>query len=96
MAPCGCQQKGTPTAHTPFGELFLPLDGLIDVEAEKVRLTKDLEKISTEIGKVEQKLANPAFTQKVPATVLQEHQQRLTEWQGKLTHVKAALEALAG
>ena len=61
-----------------------------------MRLTKDLEKISTEIGKVEQKLANPAFTQKVPASVLQEHQQRLTEWQGKLAHVKAALEALAG
>ena len=87
-------KKGTPTAHTPFGELFLPLEGLIDVEAEKVRLSKELEKISTEITKVEQKLANPAFTQKVPATVLQEHQQRLTDWQGKLAHVKAALEAL--
>jgi valyl-tRNA synthetase len=89
-------KKGTPTAHTPFGELFLPLDGLIDVEAEKGRLSKELEKITTEITKVEQKLANPAFTQKVPATVLQEHQQRLTDWQGKLAHVKAALEALAG
>jgi valyl-tRNA synthetase len=89
-------KKGTPTAHTPFGELFLPLDGLIDVEAEKVRLSKELEKITTEIGKVEQKLANPAFTQKVPANVLLEHQQRLTDWQGKLAHVKAALEALAG
>jgi valyl-tRNA synthetase len=89
-------KKGTPTAHTPFGELFLPLDGLIDVEAEQGRLSKELEKITTEITKVEQKLANPAFTQKVPATVLQEHQQRLTDWQGKLAHVKAALEALAG
>jgi valyl-tRNA synthetase len=89
-------KKGTPTAHTPFGELFLPLDGLIDVEAEKGRLSKELEKITTEITKVEQKLANPAFTQKVPANVLQEHQQRLTDWQGKLAHVKAALEALAG
>lgn len=88
--------KGTPTAHTPFGELFLPLEGLIDVAAEKVRLSKELEKITTEITKVEQKLANPAFTQKVPANVLQEHQQRLTDWQGKLAHVKAALEALAG
>jgi valyl-tRNA synthetase len=89
-------KKGTPTAHTPFGELFLPLDGLIDVEAEKGRLSKELEKITTEITKVEQKLANPAFTQKVPASVLQEHQQRLTDWQGKLAHVKAALEALDG
>jgi valyl-tRNA synthetase len=89
-------KKGTPTAHTPFGELFLPLEGHIDPAAETARLTKELEKITTEITKVEQKLANPAFTQKVPATVLQEHQQRLTDWQGKLAHVKAALEALAG
>ncbi|MBC8097733.1 MAG: class I tRNA ligase family protein, partial [Akkermansiaceae bacterium] len=89
-------KKGTPTAHTPWGELFLPLEGHIDPVAETARLTKDLEKIQTEITKVEQKLANPAFAQKVPATVLQEHQQRLVEWQGKLDHVKAALEALAG
>ncbi|NOS71669.1 MAG: valine--tRNA ligase [Verrucomicrobia bacterium] len=87
-------KKGTPTAHTPFGELFLPLDGLIDVEAEKARLTKEVEKIQAEITKVEQKLANPAFTQKVPAAVLQEHEQRLVEWRTKLDHVKAALDAL--
>jgi valyl-tRNA synthetase len=89
-------KKGTPTAHTPFGELFLPLDGLIDVEAEKGRLSKELEKITTEIVKVEQKLANPNFTQKVPAEVLRDHEQRLVDWKAKLDHVKAALEALAG
>jgi valyl-tRNA synthetase len=88
-------KKGTPTAHTPMGELFLPLEGHIDPAAESARLTKELEKIQTEIGKVEQKLANPAFTGKVPATVLQEHQQRLAEWLGKLAHVKSALEALS-
>jgi valyl-tRNA synthetase len=89
-------KKGTPTAHTPFGELFLPLDGLIDVAAEKTRLNKELEKITTEITKVEQKLANPNFTQKVPAEVLRDHEQRLVDWKAKLDHVKAALEALAG
>ena len=89
-------KKGTPTAHTPMGELFLPLDGLIDVEAEKLRLTKKVEEYLAEKTKVEQKLANPAFTQKVPATVLQEHQQRLADWQEKLAQAQAALEALAG
>jgi len=89
-------KKGTPTAHTPFGELFLPLDGLIDVEAEKARLTTEKEKYEAEIVKVEAKLANPNFTQKVPPNVLQDHQQRLVDWQKKLAHVKAALEALAG
>src|SRR6185436_14501276 len=55
-------KKGTPTAHTPMGELFLPLEGLVDVEAEKVRLTKKKEEYQAEIAKVEQKLANPAFS----------------------------------
>ncbi len=87
-------KKGTPTAHTPFGELFLPLEGLIDVAAEKARLTKELEKIKVEIGKVEQKLANPNFTQKVPAEVLRDHEQRLVDWKAKLEHVQAALEGL--
>jgi valyl-tRNA synthetase len=89
-------KKGTPTAHTPMGELFLPLEGLIDVAAEKVRLTKEKEKIEAEITKVMQKLANPAFTQKVPPAVLREHEQRLVDWQAKLEHVKAALDALNG
>jgi valyl-tRNA synthetase len=77
------------------GELFLPLEGLIDVEAEKARLQKEVEKCQAEIGKVEAKLNNPSFAQKVPADVLEEHKQRLVEWQGKLAHAKAALEGLA-
>ena len=87
--------KGTPTVASPMGELFLPLEGLIDVAAEKIRLAKEVEKDQTEIAKVEAKLANPNFTMKVPATVLAEHQQRLVEWQAKLAHDRAALEALS-
>jgi valyl-tRNA synthetase len=88
--------KGTPTARTGLGELFLPLEGLIDVAAEKARLSKELEKIQSEIAKVEQKLGNPAFTQKVPVTVLEEHKKRLVEWLDKLAHTKAALDAFKG
>ena len=86
--------KSTLTVRAALGELFLPMEGLIDVEAEKARLKKELEKIETETSKVEQKLANPNFTQKVPANVLEEHKQRLADWQDKREHVKAALAAL--
>lgn len=89
-------KKGTPTAHTPLGELFLPLEGLVDVEAEKARLKKELEKVMAEIAKVEQKLANPAFVQKVPPQVLQEHQQRLADWQAKKQKLEEALKDLEG
>ncbi len=86
--------KGTPAVHSDLGELYLPLEGLVDVEAEKVRLGKELEKTEAEIGKVEQKLKNPNFTAKAPAHVLQEHQQRLTEWQSKRDRVVAAIARL--
>jgi valyl-tRNA synthetase len=89
--------KGTLTARTELGELFLPLEGLRSPEelaAEKTRVTKELEKIEAEISKVESKLANPSFTQKVPPQVLLEHQQRLAEWQAKREQVKAALDEL--
>ena len=86
--------KGTPSASNALGEIFLPLEGLIDITAEKIRLTKEAEKIQTEITKVEQKLSNPNFTQKVPPAVLQEHKQRLADWQAKLAQVEASLAAL--
>ncbi len=88
--------KGTPAVHSELGTLYLPLEGLIDVTAERARQTKELEKAETEMAKVEQKLNNPAFAQKVPPNVLAEHQKRLAEWQAKRDRAKAALEALDG
>jgi valyl-tRNA synthetase len=88
--------KNTMTVRAELGDLYLPLEGLIDKEAETARLKKELEKIEAETAKIEQKLANPNFTQKVPANVLEEHKQRLAEWHGKRDHVKTALAALQG
>ena len=86
--------QGTPVVRSALGDLFLPLEGLVDIAAERSRLTKELEKIRTEVTKVEQKLANPAFTQKAPPQVLQEHRNRLAEWMAKLDHARTALERL--
>jgi valyl-tRNA synthetase len=87
-------KKGTPAALTPLGELFLPLDGLIDVEAETVRVGKEVAKVESELEKVTAKLADTNFTSKVPQKVLDEHQQRKTDWEEKLAKLKVMLEAL--
>jgi valyl-tRNA synthetase len=86
--------KGTPVTAGPLGEIHLPLEGLIDPAAEKARLSKEKEKASGEIEKVKQKLNNPAFTEKVPPAVLEEHKKRLTDWESKLVQIQRALEAL--
>lgn len=86
--------KGTPTALTPLGELFLPLEGLIDVDAERQRLTKELTKAQAELDKVRAKLADENFAKKVPAKVLDEHKQREADWASQLEKLKGMLEAL--
>jgi valyl-tRNA synthetase len=89
-------KQGTPAVHSEIGDLYLPLEGQVDLAAEKARLLKELEKFETEIAKAKQKLKNPNFTAKAPAHVLQEHQQRLAEWQAKRDRAKGALETLGG
>jgi valyl-tRNA synthetase len=87
--------KGEPVVYPGSGgKLFVPIAGLIDVETEKARLTKELAKNQAEIERVEQKLNNPAFTQKVPPAVLEEHQKRLVDWQTKRAQLQSALDSL--
>jgi valyl-tRNA synthetase len=87
-------ERGTPVAANALGELFLPLAGLIDFAAERARLTKELERVQSEVTKVQEKLANPAFAAKVPAKVLEEHQARLQDWQAKEAQIAASLANL--
>jgi len=87
--------KGEPVIHPIFGgKLYVPLAGLVDAQAEKGRLAKELQKIEAEIQKVEAKLASPNFAGKAPPEVLQEHRQRLADWQAKREQLRSALDAL--
>ena len=88
-------RKGTPASRSALGELFLPLDGLIDVEAEKARLEGQLEKISKEIEKAGAKLNNPEFTERAPEDVLQEAKDRLADWQEKERQTRESIEYLS-
>ncbi len=87
--------KGTPATLTPLGELFLPLEGLIDASAERERLKKETAKVEQELAKVRAKLADANFAQKVPPAVLEEHRQREAGWAEKLDHLRRMQEALA-
>jgi valyl-tRNA synthetase len=87
-------EKGTPSTLTDLGELFLPLEGLVDVEAEKARLNKELTKIEAEIEKARAKLNNADFVKKAPAHVLEEHQKRLADWEAQRLQLRAALDGL--
>ncbi|MBC8127968.1 MAG: valine--tRNA ligase [Gloeobacteraceae cyanobacterium ES-bin-144] len=87
--------KGTPAALTPVGEIYLPMDGLIDVEAERIRLTKEIERIKLEVKKCEGKLSNASFVDRAPPEVVEQENARLEDWRAKLLQLGEMLGALA-
>lgn len=87
-------EKGTPAVLTPFGELFMPLEGLIDIAAEKDRLTREIDKTRQEIAKCENKLKSGNFVDKAPPSVVDQERQRLETWTSTLSQLESMLEAL--
>jgi valyl-tRNA synthetase len=60
-------------------EVAVPLEGLIDFEQERQRLTKENDKLSTEAAKLEAQLANPQFAERAPAEKVEEVRARIAD-----------------
>jgi len=73
-----------PSAAAIVGELKLlvPLEGLVDLGAERARLDKEIARVESEKEKSQTKLAK--FTDKVPAAVVEQERVRLVEWTAQL------------
>ncbi|WP_336799844.1 valine--tRNA ligase [Kaistia sp. MMO-174] len=82
--------------QTVLGEatIALPLAGVIDLDAERGRLGKELDKAAKEIAKIEAKLGNENFVSRAPEEVIEEQRERLAEAQELTAKIKAALERL--
>src|SRR5690606_3354467 len=69
-----------PSAAGLVGELrlFVPLEGLVDLDAERTRLDKEIARVSAEKDKSAAKLEK--FGDKVPPAVVEQERQRLADW----------------
>ncbi|WP_295930677.1 valine--tRNA ligase [uncultured Xanthomonas sp.] len=80
----------SPAAATAIvGELTLlvPLEGLVDLDAERLRLDKEIARVAAEKDKSEAKLGK--FTDKVPPAVVEQERQRLADWSAQLDGLRA-------
>jgi valyl-tRNA synthetase len=75
-------------------ELFLPLAGLLDIDAEIDRLKKELEKLDKEVERVEKKLNNQGFIAKAPEKVIEEEKAKQADYQEKRETVKIRIAEL--
>jgi valyl-tRNA synthetase len=74
--------------------IFVPLEGLIDVAAERARLEKKIAKLQKASAGLERKLANPSFVDKAPAEVVEKDRGRLEENRQAEALLQAQLERL--
>ncbi len=84
----------TATLQTPQATVQLDLSGVIDVAAERARLTKDLAAAQKEIASAEAKLGNEGFLSKAPEAVVEKIRTRLTEARADVGRIAAQLDAL--
>ncbi len=76
--------KGSAGVVTALGEFFIPLEGLVDIDSERRRITGEISKVESEIAKVEAKLNNKSFVSNAPEAVVAEHREREAAWRKKL------------
>ena len=72
----------------------LPLAGIIDMEAEKKRLAREIEKAESDIAKMDAKLSNPSFMERAKPEAIEEAQARKAELAGMVKRLAAALKRL--
>lgn len=74
--------------------LYLPLQGLIDIDAERARLEKELEKWAKEVKLVQGKLSNERFVSKAPEAVVAEERAKEQDYREKHAIVLSRIEEL--
>jgi valyl-tRNA synthetase len=72
-------------------EIFLPLADLIDFDAEKKRLTKEITELENYFTSLEKKLSNKAFVKNAPEELIKKERTKMEETEQKLAKLKKQL-----
>lgn len=86
------EASGAPVAIVGSNKLVLKVE--IDVAAERERLTKEVDRLTQEIGKARVKLENESFVARAPAAVVEQERKRLAEFESTADKLKAQLSRL--
>jgi valyl-tRNA synthetase len=92
----GDRPKRAATAVVGSAEIYLPIDDLVNLDEERVRLTKEVDKVTDEIARVHKKLGNPDFVSKAKQEVIQREREKAIEYQEKLRTLKGSLDQIEG
>jgi valyl-tRNA synthetase len=76
-------------------EIYVPLEGLIDLDVERQRLQKEITRLEGSLVGIEKKLSNEKFVNGAPADVVEKEKTKQRDWQENLGKLKEILENLS-
>lgn len=86
--------KNSSVSVVKGNEIYIPLEGLIDIEVEQERLKKEIERIEKLLEGVNKKLTNQNFIQRAPKEVIQKEKEKQKNFSDALEKVKKNLEMI--
>ena len=79
---------------TADAKIYIPMGELVDLEAEKARLNKDLSAVEKDLAFVNGKLSNENFVAKAPAAVVEAQREQKTRYEEKIAMLKESIAKL--
>ncbi|MCU0882039.1 MAG: class I tRNA ligase family protein, partial [Hyphomonadaceae bacterium] len=86
--------KGSLTFVLDGTTVALPMEGIIDIGAEKARLAREIARCTKDIAGIEAKLGNPKFVERAPPEIVEENQERLAALGVEKSALEGALARL--
>ncbi len=94
VGPDVTKPKASATEVRPPLEVYVPLAGHVDIQAEVSRLTKDLAKIEKEYSRIGKKLANDDFLSRAPAHVVEKERAKYAEVEERSRKIRESIERI--
>jgi valyl-tRNA synthetase len=94
VARSGSRPAVAASAVVQGAEIFMPLEGLIDVDEERARLAREADKLLGDLESSRKKLRNHDFLTKARPDVVEKERLRLEQLEGTLEKLKRAQESL--
>ena len=86
--------EGSVSVITESAKIYIPLNELVDFEAEKARLQKELDAAKKDLEFVENKLNNPGFMAKAPEKVVAQQRDAQAKHKAKIAMLEESISKL--
>lgn len=86
--------KASASAVVKGCDIFVPLEGLIDINVERQRIQKEIVRLTSSLESVKKKLSNESFITKAPPDVIEREKNKLNDWQKALEKLQNILADL--